>query len=365
MRSSTGEPFAVRTAAGPRWTGKVELIHSKLVEPLRWRKPQRVFVNSMSDLFHEALTGAAIAAVFGIMALCPHITFQVLTKRADRMKDWTSRMADLSGRWMAMALSNLPINYPRREPLQLPVGWPLPNVWLGVSVEDQATADARIPLLLQTPAAVRFVSYEPALGPVDFQRWVTGSRNIHVCMDVTGAIRNKSFSHLTGDDGRTLTRAEAEAQLRALEASGVKVIPAGDCTDFDPQKGCRGHRNAHLDWIIVGGESGPGARPFDVEWARSTVRQCRAAGVPVFCKQLGARPFQGYLTAKETLEGGKGRPRPADQQLTEDAAVDILAADLALHVPIPQPLTLKDRKGGDPSEWPEDLRVRQFPKENA
>ncbi len=144
MRSpTTGESFAVMTPSGPQWTGRVELIESMLEVPLRRKKPTVYFVNSTSDLFHEALPDKAIDRVFAVMALCPEHTFLVLTKRPERMREYITC-------W----------------------GWTLPNVWPGVSCEDQATADARIPLLLQTPAAVRFLSYEPALGPVDLTQWL-------------------------------------------------------------------------------------------------------------------------------------------------------------------------------------------------
>jgi protein gp37 len=202
---TTGEPFAKLMPSGPRWTGKVELIESKLREPLTWRKPCRVFVNSMSDLFHEALPDREIFKVFVVMAAAERHTFQILTKRPERMMRW--------------------MGYGKAE--GFPV-WPLPNVWLGVSVEDQATADERIPLLLQTPAAIRFVSYEPALGPVDFEKWLA----------------------------------------------------------------CEGHlartfHNTFLDWIICGGESGPGARPPYIGWFRQARNQCVAADVPFFFKQHG------------------------------------------------------------------------------
>src|ERR1035438_8941698 len=154
----------------PSWTGKVELIEAKLQEPLHWRKPRRVFVNSMSDLFHEALPDEAIDRVFAVMALCPHLTFQVLTKRAERAYAWANakfgaghrgeRITELMMMWTGFPQGR---GFPRYVE-----AWPLPNVWLGVSVEDQPTADARIPLLLQTPAALRFVSYEPGLAAVDF-----------------------------------------------------------------------------------------------------------------------------------------------------------------------------------------------------
>lgn len=241
--------FARRTPSGPRWTGKVELVEKHLADPLKWRKPRKIFVNSMSDLFHEALPDEAIDRVFAVMVLCRQHTFQVLTKRPERMREYCS----------ALHTAN---NDERQQRIGQRYTWPLPNVWLGVSVEDQPTADERILWLLKTPAAVRFVSYEPALGPV-------GLAN--------------HFPHV------------------------------------------HGMRNDKF-WIIVGGESGPGARPFDIQWARNTVAQCKAAGVACFVKQLGTHPYPGSL--------GSGR--------------------------MPE-MALKDRKGGDWNEWPEDLRVREFP----
>ena len=257
----------------PRWTGKVELIESKLLEPLHWRKPRRVFVNSMSDLFHENLPDADILSVFRIMGQCPVITFQILTKRSENMR------RVLSGRrWRNLGYSPamggdhyVPIipGEHRADDAEF-----LPNVHLGVSVEDQPTADQRIPELLKTPAAVRFVSYEPALVGVNFHPWI-------FCQ--------------TCFEGRSRHPFECKADK--------------------------------LDQVIIGGESGPGARPFDLEWARDTIRQCKAAGVAVFVKQLGSRPYPGSLGTV-----------PHDAQMP-----------------------LKDRKGADMSEWLEDLRVREFP----
>jgi protein gp37 len=231
--------FATMSVDGkPQWTGKVALIPEKLAEPLRWRKPRRVFVNSMSDLFHEALPIDHVAAILCVMALAPRHTFQILTKRPGRMLDL---MIHLSLSNCAGALSRLEQEHGSRI---IPdetkfasltgIEWPLPNVHLGVSVEDSATADERIPLLLQTPAAVRFVSYEPALGPVNF----------------------------------------------ALYLPKVERGRGG------PIRGSGG-----LDWLIIGGESGPGARPMDLAWLSPAISQCREAGVPVFVKQdSGPRP---------------------------------------------------------------------------
>lgn len=261
----------------------------RLDQPLRWRRPRRVFVNSMSDLFHEKVTDEAILQVFDVMRQCANgwteqlggehgklvaaHTFQILTKRPARMLDFCSRLRfaqnDDRGLYLARELPHNGFN-PMRA---------LRNIWLGVSVEDQATADERIPLLLQTPAAVRFVSYEPALGPVSV------------------------FSKMTGE---------------LLHESG---------DEFDP---------GAIDWLIVGGESGPGARPCHVAWIRSAVEQCKGAGVPCFVKQLGALPTSPQmfptLQGWGTFSSGSGYW-----------------------------LQLNDRKGGDPAEWPEDLRVREMP----
>ena len=278
--SGPGRPFdgfvRIQTGIGPQWTGKVELVEKHLADPLRWREPRRIFVNSMSDLFHEALPDEAIDRVFAVMALCPQHTFQVLTKRPERMRVW----------WR---IEEEGISVGDRVPSGK---WPLPNVWLGVSVEDQKTADERIPLLLQTPAAVRFVSYEPALGPVNFTRWLPRS-------------------------GRASNPCDVE--VRHSRGIGCPSCDSG------------------LDWIIVGGESGPGARPFDIHWARSTVGQCKAAGVAVFVKQLGSKPMY--------RSHGDNDPRHLFNGLQ-----DLYCNGRALSA-----------KGGDISEWPHDLRFREMP----
>jgi protein gp37 len=266
--------FAIRTSAGPRWTGKVELIESKLHEPLHWRKPRKVFVNSMSDLFHENLSFADILQVMITILGAPQHDFQVLTKRPERAKQfflWWDR------------------TYPGHA-------YP-PNLWLGTSIEDQPTANKRILSLLQTPAAVRFVSYEPALGPVDFTR-----------------IGGNDECWLNSLDGKWRAIFKTETQ-----AATVRI-------DLD-------HCPA-LDWIIVGGESGPDARPFDVQWARDVVAQCQDAVTAVFVKQLGSNPRDGF-------ELGTARPPSIEDR--------------------PRLISLRDRKGGDWNEWEPGLRVREFP----
>lgn len=240
-----GEGFAKRVHGQPHWLGHVALIEDKLLEPLSWlqgrqakgRPRERVFVNSMSDLFHEALPDEAIDRVFAVMALCPHLDFLVLTKRPERMRDFFQK---LHGEMLHVRLEAA-WNAIRRDIPRVLV-WPLPNVWLGVSVEDQGTADARIALLLDTPAAVRFVSYEPALGPVNWAPFVDGPR-------------------LAGRIGEMF----------------------GDAS-WRPDDPCA---HARLDWIICGGESGPGARPMHPDWARSVRDQCAEAGVAFFMKQWG------------------------------------------------------------------------------
>jgi protein gp37 len=305
---SNGYAGLVRsTPSGPRWTGKVRLVPDKLEEPLRWRKPRLVFVDSMSDLFHERLTNEEIAEVFGVMAVAgasgsekdsaqgepggcfqgagdgfkrigkmripqyrrgPH-TFQVLTKRAARMRDtvasrrFRERVADAAHRhaqdrrdagWLSQSISGRP---EWGNHCTLDEFWPLPNVWLGVSVEVPSYLH-RIDHLKQTPAAVRFVSLEPLLADLD----------------------------------------------------GLDKYLSG------------------VDWVIVGGESGPGARPCNVSWIRNVVYDCDMAGVPCFVKQLGS-----HVVDSADVEDGA---EPVRQFYTH-------------------------RKAGEPAEWDPFVRVRQYP----
>ena len=237
--------FAASTPSGPRWTGKVELIENMLDQPIRWRRPRLIFVNSMSDIFHESLPDAAIRKVFSVMLAARHHFYQVLTKRAGRM---ASLLAGAD--WWAGT-----------EPEMRK------HIWLGVSVEDQAAADHRIPALMRTPAALRFVSAEPLLEEIRIRTWVP-----------------------------------------ALEI----------------ERETRGPGDTFVDWVIVGGESGPGARRFDIQWARTLIADCRMARVPIFVKQLGSRPV-----------------------------VQIDGSEF--------PICNQHRKSGEPSEWAEDLRVRELP----
>lgn len=255
--------LTVLNARGQRhFNGKINLIESALTIPLKRRKPTVYFVNSMSDLFHKDVPFDFIDKVFAIMALCPQHIFQVLSKRSERMAEYMESRAKSADYWkQADRGFGYTLEFDTGEKKFSLVRFPLPNAWLGTSCGNQETADRRIPPLLRVPAAVRFLSVEPLIGPVDLEPY---------------------------------------------------LYPAHD----------------RANWTIVGGESGHGARPCNIEWIRSIVRQCAAASVPCFVKQFGARPVDGTRMSMDH---------------------DRL------------PLNLSHPKGGDPSEWPEDLRVRQMP----
>lgn len=302
---SIGPADSPHSGARPRRFTDVQTHADRLLEPLKWRKPVRIFVNSMSDLFHEDVPFEFIDQVFAVTQIALEHTFLVLTKRPARMRDYMVRLAegtrergyelwprqiDAQMRWLTDEIGADKMQLLCERP-DFSNGWPFPNIHLGVSVENQQTADERIPLLLQTPAAIRWVSYEPALGPADFRRWLSSPTP-------TGSTHER--------------------------ADGI------ECNDLD------GRPIGGLDWIVVGGESGPGARRFDLAWARSTIQQCRDAGVPVFVKQVGSVPLDSALPVRNFA----------------DALVAVGG-------------TLRDRKGGDMSEWPPDLRVRQLPEVRA
>ena len=212
------------------WNGKTALVKSALTKPLHWKKPRRIFVCSMGDLFHESVPFEWIDQVFAIMALCPQYTFQLLTKRAERMADYIESLTTVDGAYRFTGMqpyraeqANKPlhkhaVNYRRRIPL--------PNVWLGTTCENQEQADRRIPHLLRCPAAVRFISVEPMLSDLD-----------------PFTLRNSGLGHI--------------------------------------------HVAKNIDWVICGGESGPNARPMHPDWVRSLRDQCVAAVVPFHFKQWG------------------------------------------------------------------------------
>jgi len=260
----------------------LRLVPRKLTEPLMWRKPRRVFVNSMSDLFHESIPNEYIAAVFGVMAVTPRHTYQVLTKRSRRMREWFEWLADSP----AMKIGDACINEDVVGSESLTVyedfdcfahnvverTWPIPNVWLGVSVENQQAADERIPDLLATPAAVRWISAEPLLGPVSLESslggtlWIGGQRG----------------------------------------CNGTHRGPGGEDLHHHHDDRCK----RGLDWVVAGGESGPGARPMHPAWARSIRDQCVSAGVPFFFKQWGNNAPNWYTNAAGSkVEGSEWMER--------------------------------------------------------
>jgi protein gp37 len=224
-----------RTAGGQVWTGEVYLHEKSLLQPLRWRRPRRIFWNAHGDLFHENVPDAWIDRVFAVCALTPQHTHMILTKRPERMREYVND----ENTHFRVAMTDLNRKYQMHSVETMFRAMPLPNVWLGTSAEDQPRADERIPHLLATPAARRFVSLEPLLGPVDLTR--------------------------LRPDGINFT-------LNALLGKAEHLL------------GFRSHLSG-LDWVIVGGESGPGARPMHPDWARSLRDQCAAAGVPFFFKQ--------------------------------------------------------------------------------
>lgn len=255
-----GRGFAKMVGSEGRWTGKVGLIESQLYLPLQWKKGRRIFVNSTSDLFHEALPDEAIDKVFAVMALCPQHTFQILTKRPERMRAYFLDPRRFDRIWDE--LDPICFWHGLTEGDIVPINLPLPNVWLGTSVEDQDTADARIPHLLHTPAAMRFLSAEPLLGPIDLRR-----------------IAYESY-----EEG-----AVAERWTNAL---------AGTVETWQPGRrlGWVGVAPAKIGWVISGGESGPKARPTHPDWQRSLRDQCAATGMAFFFKQHGEHIAHSQVT---------------------------------------------------------------------
>lgn len=241
------------TKAGHVWTGEVRANDKALMQALAWKRPRRIFWNAHGDLFHENVPDAWIDRQFAVMALTPQHIHMVLTKRPERMREYCiSRFGGWGEPHLADAIEA--INGFKKDGGG-EWGEPLPNVWLGTSVEDQTRADERIPHLLATPAAVRFLSCEPLLGPVD----------------------------LTMLDARP---SEAGEQ----ESSGLRWVDAltGDYADGEGHIGdiwC--HDRPGIDWVIVGGESGPDARPMHPGWVRSLRDQCAEANVPFHFKQWG------------------------------------------------------------------------------
>jgi protein gp37 len=242
----------------------------RLDQPLRWSRQRMIFVNSMSDLFHEDVPVEFIDKVFAVMGLNfimrdhPHI-FQVLTKRPERMHAYLNDPGTVHR--VTAAMKALGPGLPGEN---APPVWPLPNVWIGVSVEDQEAADLRIPLLLDTPAAVRWISAEPLLAPLSVSKWLASE-----------ADRRKGLhKHL-----RNASRTKLLAIASMVGAEGTTLQPA-------------------LDWVVVGGESGGAkARPMHPYWARQLRDECVAAKTPFFFKQWGE--WAPRIGALHTLTNGQ------------------------------------------------------------
>lgn len=272
-------------AGNGHFNGVLKMHDDELAKPLKWRKPRMVFVNSMSDLFHNDVPFEFVDKVFCVMNATMFTlpisdrskrwhTYQVLTKRPERMREYMKSRAGKfdTGEHPLFKVRGEVIRGHGAELMNAAaiLRWPLDNVWLGTSVEDQRQFDIRVPYLCNTPAAIRFLSIEPLLGPIEMR-----------------------FLHM-------------------------------------------------IDWVIVGGESGPHARPLNIKWVRSIVEQCEAAEVPCFVKQLGSKPYSN---------GDKITHRGADSKtLMPERRTEAVFFRF-----------LNDSKGGDINEWPEDLRVRQFP----
>lgn len=249
--------YAERMSHRFKWTEKpwnhlnakenVKLHPERLEQPLMWKKPSKIFVNSMSDLFHEEVPFSFISKVFHTMWLADHHIFQILTKRPERMLEYFNREETM----FEIIDADVGVN-----PL------PLSNVWIGVSVENQKAADERIPLLLQTPAAVRFLSCEPLLGPIELKG--------HVYQVATGL--SEYIDWLTG---------------RTTQKSNVFGGETSPWLYRDLYEFPKDYEEPRIHWVIVGGESGPKARPIDPDWVRSLRDQCQAVKVPFFFKQWG------------------------------------------------------------------------------
>ena len=258
---------------------KAVFAYSQLLKPLSWKTPSMIFL-SMGDLFFHTIEDEELDRIFAICALTPRHTYQFLTKFPIRMQKYIQQGAKNRIRMMAVDIG-------RREQLKPEIyepyetyefDWPLPNVWLGTSVGLQNSVDHKVPYLVKSHAAIKLLSCEPLLEAIDLRKYLGLCSGCQSC-DFQG-------NHKIGE--------------------------------------------SKIDWIIVGGESGPNARPCHIDWIRSIVRQCKLSNTAVFVKQLGSAPIE-----------------------TETYIMDI--ADTY------HQLKLKDRKGGDIDEFPDDLKVREFP----
>lgn len=339
----------------PRTSGPgfgVSVHPDTLDEPLRWRKPRRVFVNSMSDLFHARVPREFLARVFAVMAATPQHTYQILTKRPERAARILNERCThghpnsehfrAAMEWAATPHSETYVPG-LKSGIYHRVGWPLPNVWIGTSVENQKCADLRIPALIDIPAAVRFLSCEPLLGPLDLTKWMPPVSPVSPSEAplkwsewawpdwVPTEVRKRIEEFWSADQGRsprdwmrdmhqqgapafgTVVRLRdgfgSEAPwttgrfVHAWNNIGRLVRDDGSFAYTSFHHGQERRRQQPIGWVIAGGESGPGARPMAPQWATSLRDQCTAAGVPFFFKQWGEYAPTGYLVIGATSKG--------------------------------------------------------------
>jgi protein gp37 len=300
------------TKAGPVWTGEVRFNEGWLTQPLKWTRPRRIFVCAHGDLFHENVPDEWIDRVFAVMALAPHHSFQVLTKRAARMRDYmalpcrkrriATAVLDVSHQLMSAAGTHKAGVDMDHFSACFKGDGPFPNIWLGVSAEDQKRADERIPDLLATPAAIRFVSAEPLLGPLDLHEYLLGFPGGYpaacACGHGHGFGRDRNYGGVTPS---------CHYQSCA-------------CPGFRKALGANG-----LHQVIVGGENG--GRPMHPEWARQLRDQCARAGTPFFFKQRGSwswrEPDDGQDWAPQRRLSIAGFLLPRDTPPASDLEIDV------------------------------------------
>ena len=274
--------LAEKYEGGYRYNGRIRLDEELLLEPLKACTPAVVFVCSMGDLFHEDVPDKYIDQVFAVMAATPHLVYQVLTKRPERMADYFNNRDDTAGHIDFQLVQILGAERDTDDPTMQRVcrRWPLHNVWLGTSVENQVMADKRIPHLLRCPAAVRFVSVEPMLGAVDASSHLP-------CPECKG-------------HGRYVVGNSFRQPLPNTEPCQRCIKAAKACGQMFPAKSIAKRTAPYIDWVIVGGESGPGARPMHPDWPCAVRDQCIDAGVPFFLKQMRVN---GKIEHMPKLEG--------------------------------------------------------------
>lgn len=375
------------------FNGKIRIDEDSLTIPMKWKRPRLIFANSMSDLFHRDVPFEFVDKVFAVMALTPQHTYQVLTKRPERMAEYFEDVDELRRRIGAAAGCLLDGDWiwnegkkfrPAIENLidesiglrchddgsegQIPeLELPLSNVHLGASVEDQKRADDRIRHLLKCPAAVRFLSIEPMLGRIDLFRSLKWQQEYYCisCRNWFGHCALENHCPNCGHehhDELCPECGEEEYELICPECGldgGNGGLSHVDCCDREIE-------HAHglgVDWVIVGGESGPGSRPYRLDWDLNIEQQCKQAGVRFFRKQLGRHPWLPYYFENDEIrEWALGRPhrilRPVGGGLVEWDHQTFGQPDPKSMIEI----RLQDKKGENWMEWPESLRTREWPR---